>query len=71
MVAKSEIQFAGEYLLEECRIISTRGKAFDIKDIIEEIIQEEIEDEYEPLDEKNQRKLLKEKLIMLLINPKI
>ena len=37
MVAKSEIQFAGEYLLEECRIISTRGKAFDIKDIIEEI----------------------------------
>lgn len=36
-----------------------------LEDIIEEIIQEEIEDEYELIDEKNQRKLLKEKLVML------
>ena len=36
-----------------------------LEDIIEEIIQEEIEDEYELNDEKNQRKLLKEKLVML------
>lgn len=36
-----------------------------LEDIIEEIIQEEIEDEYELLDEKNQRKMIKEKLVML------
>lgn len=36
-----------------------------LEDIIEEIIQDEIEDEYELLDEKNQRKLLKEKLVVL------
>lgn len=36
-----------------------------MEDIIEEIIQDEIEDEYELIDEKNQRKLLKEKLVML------
>lgn len=36
-----------------------------LEDIIEEIIQEEIEDEYELIDEKNQRKLLKEKLVVL------
>jgi metal transporter CNNM len=36
-----------------------------LEDIIEEIIQEEIEDEYELIDEKNHRKVLKEKLIML------
>ena len=60
MVAKSEIQFAGEYLLEECRIISTRGKAFDIKDIIEEIIQDDIEDEYESaLEDKRKRDSVK------------
>ncbi len=37
MVAKSDLQFAGEYLLEECRIITTSGKRFDIKPIVEEI----------------------------------
>ena len=37
-----------------------------LEDIIEEIIQDEIEDEYETLlIEKNQRKQLKEKLIVL------
>jgi len=36
-----------------------------LEDIIEEIIMDEIEDEYEIMDEKNQRKLLKEKLINL------
>lgn len=36
-----------------------------LEDIIEDIIQEDIEDEYELLDEKNQRKLLKEKLVVL------
>ena len=37
-----------------------------LEDIIEEIIMDEIEDEYCGLtDEKNQRKMLKEKLILL------
>lgn len=36
-----------------------------LEDIIEEIIMDEIEDEYELLDEKNQRKILKEKLVTL------
>ena len=37
MVAKSELQFAGEYLLDECSIITTSGKTFNIRNIIEEI----------------------------------
>ena len=37
MVAKSELQFAGEFLIDECTIISTTGKPFDIRDIIEEV----------------------------------
>ena len=37
MVARSELQFAGEFVIEECRIITTSGKNFDIKDIVEEI----------------------------------
>jgi metal transporter CNNM len=36
-----------------------------LEDIIEEIIMDEIEDEYELLDEKNQRKILKDKLLTL------
>ena len=36
-IAKSELQFAGEYLLEECSIISTSGKVYNIFDLIEEI----------------------------------
>ena len=36
-----------------------------LEDIIEEIIAEEIEDEYEPFDEKNARRQVKQKLVML------
>ena len=36
-IAKSELQYAGEYLLEECSIISTSGKVYNIFDLIEEI----------------------------------
>ena len=36
-----------------------------LEDIIEEIIMDEIEDEFELMDEKNQRKILKEKLVLL------
>ena len=35
-IAKSELQYAGEYLLEECSIISTSGKVYNIFDLIEE-----------------------------------
>jgi len=37
MVAKSDLQFAGEFLIEECKIISTTGKTFDIIELVEEI----------------------------------
>jgi len=37
MVAKAELQFAGEFLVEECKIISTTGQMFDINHIVEEI----------------------------------
>ena len=37
MVAKSDLQFAGEFLVEECQIVSTTGKVFDINPIVEEI----------------------------------
>ena len=30
MVAKSELQFAGEFLVEECQIVSTTGEIYDI-----------------------------------------
>jgi len=36
-----------------------------LEDIIEEIIAEDIEDEYEPFDEKNARRQVKQKLVML------
>jgi metal transporter CNNM len=36
-----------------------------LEDIIEDIIQEEIEDEYGVIDAKNERKTIKEKLVML------
>lgn len=36
-----------------------------LEDIIEEIIMDEIEDEYEMMDDKQQRKLTKEKLVVL------
>ena len=37
MVAKSELQFAGEFLVEECQIVSTTGEIYDIMEIVEEI----------------------------------
>jgi hypothetical protein len=37
MLSKSVIQFAGEYLLEDSKILSVSGSVFDIKDLIEEI----------------------------------
>ena len=37
MVARSELQFAGEYVVDECSIITTSGKSFNIKEIVEEI----------------------------------
>ena len=44
-ISNSELQYAGEYLLEECRIISVTGKEYDIKDLVEEVnIYEDIED---------------------------
>ena len=33
-ISNSELQYAGEYLLEECRIISITGKEYDIKDLV-------------------------------------
>ena len=36
MLSKSVIQFAGEYLLEDSKILSVSGSVFDIKDLIEE-----------------------------------
>ena len=37
MVAKSDLQFAGEFLVEECQIVSTTGQVYDINPIVEEI----------------------------------
>ena len=37
MVAKADLQFAGEFLVEECKIVSTTGQVYDINDIVEEI----------------------------------
>ena len=37
MVAKSDLQFAGEFLVEECQIVSTTGQVYDINSIVEEI----------------------------------
>ena len=37
MAAKSELQFAGEFLVEECQIVSTTGEIYDIMEIVEEI----------------------------------
>lgn len=36
-----------------------------LEDIIEEIIQDEIEDEYELVDDRKDRQLMKEKLVLL------
>ena len=37
MAAKSELQFAGEFLVEECKIVSITGEIYDIMEIVEEI----------------------------------
>lgn len=37
MVAKSDLQFAGEFLVEECQIVSTTGQVYDINSLVEEI----------------------------------
>ena len=37
MAAKSDLQFAGEFLIEECKIVSTTGKTYDIVELVEEI----------------------------------
>ena len=37
MVAKSDLQFAGEFLVEECQIVSTTGQVYDINPLVEEI----------------------------------
>ena len=37
MVARGDLQFAGEFIIDECRIVTTTGKEFDIKAIIEEV----------------------------------
>ena len=37
MVAKSELQFAGEFLIEECSIVSITGQVYDISELVEEI----------------------------------
>ena len=37
MVAKSDLQFAGEFLVEQCQIVSTTGQVYDINPIVEEI----------------------------------
>ena len=36
-MSQSELQYAGEYLIDECKIISTTGQPFDIIDIVETI----------------------------------
>ena len=36
-VAKSDLQFVGEFLIEECKIVSTTGKTYDIVELVEEI----------------------------------
>ena len=36
-MSQSELQYAGEYLMEECKIISTTGNEFDVIDIVESI----------------------------------
>jgi len=36
-MSQSELQYAGEFLTEECKIISTTGNEFDIIDIVETI----------------------------------
>ena len=33
-MSQSELQYAGEYLIDECKIISTTGQPFDIIDIV-------------------------------------
>ena len=37
MVAKSDLQFAGEFLVVECQNVSTTGQVYDINPIVEEI----------------------------------
>ena len=37
MVAKSDLQFAGEFLIEECKIVSVTGQVYDIVELVEEI----------------------------------
>ena len=36
-MSQSELQYAGEFLTEECKIVSTTGNEFDIIDIVETI----------------------------------
>ena len=37
LMSQSELQYASEYLIDECKIISTTGQPFDIIDIVETI----------------------------------
>ena len=37
MAAKSDLQFAGEFLIEECKIVSVTGQVYDIVELVEEI----------------------------------
>lgn len=36
-MAYKDIQYAGEFTLDECKIISTTGNAFDVRDLVEQI----------------------------------
>ena len=36
-MAKSDLQFAGEFLVEECKLLTTKGTELDISGIIESI----------------------------------
>ena len=36
-MAKTDLQFAGEFLVEECKLLTTSGTELDISGIIESI----------------------------------
>jgi len=36
-MAYKDIQYAGEFTLDDCRIISTTGNVFDVRDLVEQI----------------------------------
>ena len=36
-MAKSDLQFAGEFLVEECKLLTTKGLEIDISALIENI----------------------------------